>query len=236
MYTLMVADDHPLFRDAISAVITTGLPGSHLLEAASLAQAVALAEDNQALDLLLLDLGLPDAEGLSGLETLRQRLPGLAVVIVSAQQERGLVLDAITMGAVGYIPKSTPRQELLAAIGQILEGQVYLPPDIMRQPAKTPCESAVPSPDTLLRQRLAYLTAKQLDVLSCMTTGISNKLIARELNIAETTVKTHVSAILRKLDAASRVQAIVMAAEADLNGYMRQRHQDEGRRQTSGVE
>lgn len=236
MYTLMVADDHPLFRDAISAVITTGLPGSTLLEAASLSQTLVLAEENQELDLLLLDLGLPDAEGLSGLETLRQRFPGLAVAIVSAQQERRLVLDAITLGAVGYIPKSTPRQELLAAIDQILAGQVYLPPDIMRQPPETPSEPAVTSPDTQLRQRLTYLTAKQLDVLSCMTTGISNKLIARELNIAETTVKTHVSAILRKLNAASRVQAIVMAAEADLNGYIRQRRQDEGSRQNPGEE
>jgi DNA-binding NarL/FixJ family response regulator len=232
MYTLMVADDHPLFRDAISAVITTGLASSRLLEAASLAQALALAEENQEVDLLLLDLSLPDAEGLSGLQTLRQRFPGLAVAIVSAQQERRLVLDAITMGAVGYIPKSTPRQTLLAAIGQILEGQVYLPPDIMRPSPNMLPEPAVPSPDTLLRQRLACLTAKQLDVLSCMTTGISNKLIARELNIAETTVKTHVSAILRKLDAASRVQAIVMAAEADLSGYLRQRRQDEGHHHT----
>ncbi|CAM4001844.1 response regulator transcription factor [Vreelandella rituensis] len=227
MYTLMVADDHPLFRDAISAVITTGLPNSRLLEAASLAQALALAEENQELDLLLLDLSLPDAEDLSGLQALRQRFPSLAVAIVSAQQERRLVLEAITMGAVGYIPKSTPRKALLAAIGQILEGQVYLPPDIMRQPP----EPAVPSPDSLLRQRLTCLTAKQLDVLSCMTTGASNKLIARELNIAETTVKTHVSAILRKLDATSRVQAIVMVAEADLSGYLRQRHQDEDSRQ-----
>ncbi|MCL7931181.1 response regulator [Halomonas llamarensis] len=234
MYTLMVADDHPLFRDAISAVLTTGLPGSRLLEAASLTQALALAEENQELDLLLLDLGLPDAEGLSGLHTLRQRFPSLAVAIVSAQQERRLVLDAITIGAVGYISKSTPRQELLAAIGQILEGQVYLPPDIMRQPPETPPEPSVPTPNTVSRQRLACLTAKQLDVLSCMTTGVSNKLIARELNIAETTVKTHVSAILRKLDAASRVQAIVMAAEADLNGYLRQRRQDESSRQTPG--
>ncbi len=236
MYTLLVADDHPLFRDAISAVITTGLPGSRLLEAASLAQALALAEENTELDLLLLDLGLPDAEGLSGLQTLRQRFPSLAVAIVSAQQERRLVLDAITMGAVGYIPKSTPRKALLAAIGQILEGQVYLPPDIMRRPPDMQPEPAVPSPDSLLRQRLTCLTAKQLDVLSCMTTGVSNKLIARELNIAETTVKTHVSAILRKLDAASRVQAIVMATEADLSGYLRQRRQDEGRHQNPGKE
>ncbi|TVP48611.1 MAG: DNA-binding response regulator [Halomonas sp.] len=219
MYSLLVADDHPLFRDALQAVISGGLADSQLLEADSLAEAMKLIEQQEELDLLLLDLSLPDAEGLEGLTTLREAFPWLPVAIVSAHQERQLVLDAITLGAVGYIPKSTPREALLEALSQILKGQLYLPPDVMRRPA--PRVSSVPpaANEATSSERLARLTDKQLAVLECMAKGLSNKQIARELLIAETTVKTHVSAILRKLNATSRVHAIVVAGEEDLGFY-----------------
>ena len=219
MYSLLVADDHPLFRDALQTVISGGLAGSQLLEAESLADAIALIEANTELDLLLLDLSLPDAEGLEGLTRLREAFPSLPVAIVSAHQERQLVLDAITLGAVGYIPKSTPREALLAALTQILAGQLYLPPDVMRRPAPRTASPQPPPSSSSTSGRLACLTDKQLEVLACMTTGMSNKHIARELLIAETTVKTHVSAILRKLNATSRVHAIVIAGEEDLSFY-----------------
>ncbi len=223
MYSLLVADDHPLFRDALQTVISGGLAGSQLLEAESLADAITLIEAHTELDLLLLDLSLPDAEGLEGLTKLREAFPWLPVAIVSAHQERQLVLDAITLGAVGYIPKSTPRETLLAALTQILAGQLYLPPDVMRRPA--PRASSPPTISTSsTSERLARLTDKQLEVLACMTTGMSNKHIARELLIAETTVKTHVSAILRKLNATSRVHAIVIAGEEDLSFYRANRN------------
>ncbi|EWH02690.1 response regulator transcription factor [Halomonas sp. BC04] len=212
MYTLMVADDHPLFRDALCAVIDAGLPGCQLLQADSVAVALQLAEGRDDLDLLLLDLGLPDAEGLSGLLHLREAYPQLPVAIISAEQDRRIVLDAIDMGAVGYIPKSTPRDALLAALGRILEGQLYLPPDIMRRPS---APNASPPPPPGSEDRLALLTGKQLEVLERMTRGESNKQIARELGIAETTVKTHVSAILRKLGVSSRVHAILAAGELE---------------------
>lgn len=214
MYSLLVADDHPLFRDALQAVISSGLADSQLLEADSLGEAIKLIEQHEGLDLLLLDLSLPDAEGLEGLTTLRETFPWLPVAIVSANQERQLVLDAITLGAVGYIPKSTPRETLIAALTQMLEGQLYLPPDVMRRPAPRTASS---SATTSASERLARLTDKQLTVLGCMAKGMSNKHIARELLIAETTVKTHVSAILRKLNATSRVHAIVIAGEEDLS-------------------
>ncbi|GEN27406.1 glycerol metabolism activator [Halovibrio variabilis] len=220
MYSLLVADDHPLFRDALQAVISGGLAESLLLEAESLAEAIALIEAHTELDLLLLDLSLPDAEGLEGLTKLREAFPWLPVAIVSAHQERQLVLDAITLGAVGYIPKSTPREALLAALTQILEGQLYLPADVMRRPPSPRMPSSTSAvTSTAHSERLARLTDKQLEVLACMTTGMSNKQIARELLVAETTVKTHVSAILRKLDATSRVHAIVIAGEEDLSFY-----------------
>ncbi|MBR2514806.1 MAG: response regulator, partial [Halomonas sp.] len=116
MYSLLVADDHPLFRDALLAVVSAGLADTQLLEVDSLAAALQCVENNDGLDLLLLDLSLPDTEGLEGLKILRDTCPWLPVAIVSALQERQLVLDAIALGAVGYIPKSTPREQLLAAI------------------------------------------------------------------------------------------------------------------------
>ncbi|WP_404473284.1 response regulator transcription factor [Vreelandella venusta] len=223
MYSLLVADDHPLFRDALLAVVSAGLADTQLLEADSLAAALQCVENNDGLDLLLLDLSLPDTEGLEGLKILRDTCPWLPVAIVSALQERQLVLDAIALGAVGYIPKSTPREQLLAAITQILQGQLYLPADIMRRPPPRNLTPTTAESADHPQNRLPRLTDKQLDVLSCMSQGMSNKQIARELTIAETTVKTHVSAILRKLGASSRVHAIVIAGEEDLSGYIAKR-------------
>ncbi len=217
MHTLMVADDHPLFRDAIRAVITAGLPGSLLLEADSLADALQQAREHDELDLLLLDLGLPDSACLDGLACLRETLPELPVAIVSAEQDRRMVLAAIDMGAVGYIPKSTPGDELLAALKQLLDGQLYLPPQVMRGPP-TPAMSLVGA-TAGFDPRLARLTDKQLEVLEGLSRGASNKGIARELDVAETTIKTHVSAILRKLGVTSRVQAVLLASELDLASY-----------------
>lgn len=208
MHRLLVADDHPLFREAISGVIAASLEASEVLEAASLAEALRLAATHEALDLVLLDLGLPDADGLSGLARLREAAPELAVVIVSAEQQRATVLEALELGAVGYIPKSTPREALIDALRQVLDGQVYLPPTIMRAPP-----APAPSPAPLGESPLTALTDKQREVLAHMVQGESNKMIAYRLAIAETTVKTHVSAILRKLRVSSRVQAILLASD-----------------------
>lgn len=208
MHRLLVADDHPLFREAISGVIAAGLEASEVLEAASLTEALRLAATHEALDLVLLDLGLPDADGLSGLARLREAAPELAVVIVSAEQQRATVLEALELGAVGYIPKSTPREALIDALRQVLDGQVYLPPTIMRAPP-----APAPSPAPLADNPLTGLTDKQREVLAHMVRGESNKMIAYRLAIAETTVKTHVSAILRKLRVSSRVQAILLASD-----------------------
>ncbi|MCE3026702.1 response regulator transcription factor [Salinicola sp. DM10] len=241
MYTLLVADDHPMFREAMVGAIAAALPESRVLEAASLAQAIDQAEAQEELDLLLLDLALPDSEGLAGLRRLRETLPWLPVAILSAEQSRDIVLEALGLGAVGYLPKSTPRDDLLAALRQILAGQVYLPADILRRPTArhaptdaatsaaptTPSTRSVPSTRATastvaahgdaLTDGLSQLTAKQLQVLACLSRGESNKAIARDLAIAETTVKSHVSAILRKLGVNSRVQAILTAQTLDLD-------------------
>lgn len=223
MPTLMIADDHPLFREALGLAIKSGLPGCRLLEAETLAQLLDQLDRDDDLDLVLLDLDLPDAQELSGLAQLRERFSELPVAIVSADRERETILEAISMGAVGYIPKSVPRESLLAALHQMLEGQVHLPSDIIRRPASTTTSSPAPSAASALVERLDSLTDKQLEVLARLALGAANKVIARELDIAETTVKTHVSAILRKLSVSSRTQAVLAADQAELAACMARR-------------
>lgn len=213
MYKILIADDHPLFREAIHNVISDGFPGSEVMETADLDSALVLTQEHDDLDLILLDLNMPGMHGLNGLINLRNEAPTIPVVIVSAEQDKQVVLQAITYGAVGFITKSSPRVQMTEAIQQILNGNVYLPPDIIRtQKCGTRRMNDAPSfPPELLQA----LTRKQLLVLERMTKGESNKQIAYTLEIAETTVKAHVSAILQKLDVDSRTQAVIAATRIE---------------------
>lgn len=220
MYKILIADDHPLFREAIHNVIADGFPDSEVMETSDLDSALALTQEHDDLDLILLDLNMPGMHGLNGLITLRNEAPTIPVVIVSAEEDKQIVLQAITYGAVGFITKSSPRAQMTEAIEQILNGNVYLPSDIIRASKQTPRrasheESGIPP------ELLQALTRKQLLVLERMTKGESNKQIAYNLDIAETTVKAHVSAILRKLGVHNRVQAILSAGDIDFSAYLR---------------
>ncbi|WP_065758341.1 response regulator transcription factor [Pseudomonas defluvii] len=220
MYKILIADDHPLFREAIHNVISDGFPGSEVLETADLDSALELTQSADDLDLILLDLNMPGMHGLGGLINLRNEAPTVPVVIVSAEQDKQVVLQAITYGAVGFITKSSPRSQMTEAIEQILNGNVYLPPDIIRTQKNTSRRSQN-EPQGFAPELLQALTRKQLLVLERMTKGESNKQIAYNLDIAETTVKAHVSAILRKLNVHNRVQAILSAGDIDFTAYLR---------------
>ena len=220
MYKILIADDHPLFREAIHNVISDGFPGSEVMETADLDSALALTREHDDLDLILLDLNMPGMHGLNGLINLRNEAPTIPVVIVSAEQDKQVVLQAITYGAVGFITKSSPRSQMTDAIEQILNGNVYLPPDIIRT-QKSPMGCRLNETPAFAPELLQALTRKQLLVLERMTKGESNKQIAYTLEIAETTVKAHVSAILRKLNVHNRVQAILSAGDIDFGAYLR---------------
>ncbi|WLH10421.1 response regulator transcription factor [Pseudomonas hefeiensis] len=220
MYKILIADDHPLFREAIHNVISDGFPGSEVMETADLDSALALTREHDDLDLILLDLNMPGMHGLNGLINLRNEAPTIPVVIVSAEQDKQVVLQAITYGAVGFITKSSPRSQMTDAIEQILNGNVYLPPDIIRT-QKSPMGRRLNETRAFAPELLQALTRKQLLVLERMTKGESNKQIAYTLEIAETTVKAHVSAILRKLNVHNRVQAILSAGDIDFGAYLR---------------
>ncbi|BAP79548.1 MULTISPECIES: response regulator transcription factor [Stutzerimonas] len=220
MYKILIADDHPLFREAIHNVIQDGFPGSEILETADLDSALAMTLENDDLDLVLLDLNMPGMHGLNGLINMRNEAPTIPVVIVSAEQDKQVVLQAITYGACGFITKSSPRAQMTEAIEQILNGNVYLPSDIIRS-QKTNTRRSQHNEQSIAPELLQALTRKQLLVLERMTKGESNKQIAYNLDIAETTVKAHVSAILRKLNVHNRVQAILSAGDIDFTAYLR---------------
>ncbi len=220
MYKILIADDHPLFREAIHNVIQDGFPGSEILETADLDSALSLTLEHDDLDLVLLDLNMPGMHGLNGLINLRNEAPTIPVVIVSAEQDKQVVLQAITYGACGFITKSSPRAQMTDAIEQILNGNVYLPSDIIRS-QKANTRHFQHSEPSIPPELLQALTRKQLLVLERMTKGESNKQIAYNLDIAETTVKAHVSAILRKLNVHNRVQAILSAGDIDFTAYLR---------------
>ncbi|AVV33738.1 DNA-binding response regulator [Halomonas sp. SF2003] len=240
MYRLLIADDHPLFRDAISRTLSLSVadapaPPYELLQAASLAETLSLIDAHaDSLDLLLLDLDLPDSHGLEGLARLRQEADWLPVAILSAHEARETVLEALALGAVGYLSKSSSAEVLREALARMLAGEVYVPAHLVRaaprpalasqaasSSASASASAPVPAPqlapslsEAEFAQRWQTLTTKQRGVLERMVLGESNKMIAWQLGVAETTVKSHVSAILHKLGVASRVQAILLASHA----------------------
>jgi len=222
VYKILIADDHPLFREAITNVIESGFPDTETLETEDLETALALAQEHDDLDLVLLDLNMPGMNGLNGLISLRNEAPTVPVVIVSAEDDKQIVLQAITCGAVGFISKSSPRNQMTEALQQILDGNVYLPSDIIRQSGQEGRRSRRSQDNPQIApELLSSLTRRQLLVLERMAKGESNKQIAYNLHIAETTVKAHVSAILRKLGVHNRVQAILSASDIDFAQYLR---------------
>lgn len=219
MIKLLIADDHPLFREALINVISVALFQPEIIESGTLDDALALADEHEDMDLILLDINMPGMHGLEGLTALRRKAPTIPVVIISAEEEKQTVLKAMDLGAAGFIAKSAAREEMATALQQILQGEVYLPASIMRKTQGPPLSlQARPS---LTMELLFSLTRRQLLVLERMAKGESNKQIANHLNIAETTVKAHVSAILAKLGVNNRVQAILAASDLDFSTIIR---------------
>ena len=218
----MIADDQPLFRDAVRGVIF-GFPGcQQVVEASSLKDAMEIVKKNDGLGLAFLDLDMPEMQGLGGLVSLNEIAPSLPIIVMSVRVSRHIAAQAISRGAMGFIAKSASRDEIVDAIRQVLVGKIcicvgsgVIERGRGRAPDRSRPEAAV-DPD-----QFQSLTRRQLLVLERMTYGESNKQIAYNLHIAETTVKAHVSAILRKLSVQNRVQAILAASCLDLVSQMR---------------
>lgn len=206
MERVLIADDHPMVRDGLRTVIAFAFESCELFEAASFEEAIAVVEREGDFDLVMLDLDMPGADGLSGLRTMRARFPSVPVVIVSAARERGLARAALAAGAAGFIPKSLRRGAIVDALRSILAGEVFL---LDEDEAGT----VLASEDEDILRRIESLTPQQKIVLKLVVTGKPNKQIAHELDVSMTTVKAHVSAILSKLRVFSRTQAVILVAK-----------------------
>ncbi|HYH21277.1 MAG TPA: response regulator transcription factor [Azospirillum sp.] len=207
---VLIADDHPLFREALRQVAGAVFDQCRFCEASSIEQAQMLLEDED-FDLILLDLHMPGMNGFTGLVMLRNRAPATPIVVVSAEEGRESIQEAITYGASGYIPKSLTREQMANAVREVLEGEVYLPHDLLDRG-----DGSGSLEDADLEARIATLTGQQRKVLEMIVMGKPNKVIAYELDLAESTVKAHVSAVLRKLHVTSRTQAVINAGKIAL--------------------
>lgn len=211
MSRVLIAEDHPLFRDALRGVLGqilgTDQAPFETVETGTIDDLLAVIEVDDAFDLVMLDLFMPGAQGLSHLVSVRARLPDTPIIIFSSVSDPKAVRQTITCGAAGFIPKSAGREEIAEALGVVMGGGVYLP---QRFKAEIDAAALRPRARWDEEEDRGKLTGRQVAVLELVAAGKANKQIAYELAISEITVKTHVTAILRKLRVTSRGQAIVM--------------------------
>ncbi|MBJ6981787.1 response regulator transcription factor [Luteimonas sp. MC1572] len=210
MTTLLIADDHPLFREALRGVVARVLPAATLREADSVDALYAMVEAEADADLLLLDLNMPGAHGFSALVHLRAQHPELPIVVVSAREEPGVMRRALDHGAMGFIPKSADAGTLGQAITAVLDGDRWAPAAARAAPAAGADEHDA-------ARRVAELTPQQFRVLQMLGAGLLNKQIGYELGVSEATIKAHMTAILRKLGASNRTQAVLVAGRLALD-------------------
>lgn len=212
---ILVVDDHPLIREALGQVLRVLDGKVELLEARDRDEAVEVARSSPDLNLVLLDLALPGAHGFDVLKELRTEHPGVPVVVLSATDTPDIVMRAIDAGAMGFIPKTSPTQVLVQALRLVLAGGVYLPREVLRKDADAGSPTTDEQP-SLRDPRDIGLTARQAQVLALMVQGKPNKLICRELNLAEGTVKIHITAILKALNVSNRTQAVIAVGRLGL--------------------
>jgi DNA-binding NarL/FixJ family response regulator len=196
----LIADDHPMVRDALASALGQAFADAEVTSAATLPQAQAALEKQPETDAVLLDLDMPGMDGLTGLALLRSDHPTVPIIVVSAAREAAVVRRAYEFGASAYIDKSASLEEIARIVGAVLDGEIFAPPD----------EGG--SIDSFA-QRASQLTPQQWRVLALMVQGDQNKQIAHKLGVGEATVKAHVTVILRKLGVRSRTQAVIEARD-----------------------
>jgi DNA-binding NarL/FixJ family response regulator len=212
---ILIVEDHPLFLEALQRAIQSVFPDARTIAAASIDSAKAELQGRVSFDVVLLDLALPGTRGFEGLLELRTLYPKIPIVVVSALEDPRIVHDVMRYGAAGFVSKSAGRDDIAAALRDVMEGSVTLPKGY-RPPINT---QSIDGQSDLVH-RLQTLTPKQLSVLKMLRQGLLNKQIAHELQIEETTVKAHVSEILRKLNVASRTQAVIEAQKIDFESVI----------------
>lgn len=211
---VLIIDDHPLMRDAVRMTMDAIAPGSRIDLASSFGEARRILASNTAYDFALLDLNLPDSSGFEALKALRAQFPHLPAVVLSAEVDRETILRCLDLGAAGYIPKTYHADVITHALRLVVSGHVYVPREAIdtRYGAHEPARPRMVGNDP----RGLGLTERQCDVLRLILRGLPNKLICRQLDLAEGTVKVHVSAVLRALGVRNRTQAVIAASRLGL--------------------
>lgn len=202
---IVIADDHPLFRAALVQSLKLSLPEASFCEAGSISELdMVLAKHGDA-DLLLMDLHMPGANGFVGLSHIVQRYSHLPVILISANEDISVAVNAQRYGALGFISKSASAQSISHAIEQVLMGEVYFPDGLDE------AQQNIDDDQELLINKIAELTPKQLEVFNLLADGLLNKQIAYQQEVTEATVKAHVTAIMRKLGVNNRTQVILIS-------------------------
>jgi DNA-binding NarL/FixJ family response regulator len=209
--TVIVADDHPLFRSAIKEALEADQGSTRFLEANSFDSLQELVDEHDDVDLVLLDLHMPGVSGFAGLVYLCKKYPSVPVVIISANEDPVVIQRALQHGAAGFIPKSSSIETITRAIGAILMGEIWSPSSVQQNlPGKNVSEMA-------LAGQMAQLTPQQFKVLMLMSQGLLNKQIAFDLGVSEATIKAHVTAIMNKLGVSNRTQAVLAANQLSVS-------------------
>jgi DNA-binding NarL/FixJ family response regulator len=217
MMKILIVDDHPLIVTALRHLLVDLDPHIEAVEAASCGQALNVLEAEQgAISLILLDLSLPGMYGLHALPTLRERYPNIPVVILSANEDPAVVVKALDEGAMGFIPKTSSNALLLGALKLVISGGVYVPQQVLMRDTASRPGPALPDGASRRSATDLGLTPRQADVLALLLQGKPTKLICRELDLAEGTVKVHIAAILRVLGVSNRTQAVLTASRLGL--------------------
>ncbi|WP_266184212.1 response regulator transcription factor [Dyella humicola] len=211
MPDVLIADDHPLFRDALQRAVLAAVPDARVHSADSVYNLLGLIDQFPDAELLLLDLHMPGARGYSALVHIRGQFPGLPTIVVSGHEDASVARRAVAHGASAYIPKSTAGEDIITAIRKVLDGDVWLPPQLLGGGAELkPDEAAV-------AERVATLTPQQFRVLTMIAEGQLNKQIAYDLGVSEATVKAHMTSIMRKLGVNNRTQVALAASHLALD-------------------
>ena len=206
MYKFLIADDHPLFRDALKGALSSCFDSLGFFESDSLDSTIEILRKGRKLDLIILDLNMPGCDNFYGLLRVRQAYPHIPVVVISASDSPETVSQVIEFGALAFIPKTTPTPKIKEAIDAALEGKEWLPEEL-----KNALQN-IDNDTKSIANKLKELTPKQFKVLKLVKDGMMNKQIADHLNVTEATVKAHVGVIFKKLDVKTRTQ-IVLAVE-----------------------
>lgn len=204
---IIIADDHPLFRNALVQALKSSAPEAIFCEAASITELEKVLADNDDADILLMDLHMPGANGFVGLIHVIKNYPQLPVVMISANEDLSIAVASRQHGALGFISKSASIQEMTQAIENVLMGELSFPEKIDSY------QPDVQQDQTELMEKVAELTPKQLEVFNLLANGLLNKQIAYEQQVTEATVKAHVTAIMRKLGVNNRTQIVLIASK-----------------------